>query len=115
VNEHVGFPINKMKNYTYLIKKLCMLSRCPNFLFLLELGLGKMIFSFSPSSQCVLLQPYFEKSVRMRLTLPKWELGSPPRLPKLQSSISGVKTLHIEAFFISLEIYQSVDVENGLA
>ncbi len=29
-----------------------MLSRCPNFLFLLQLGLGKMIFSFSPYSQC---------------------------------------------------------------
>ncbi len=30
-----------------------------------------------------LSQPYFEKSVRMRLTLQKWELGSPPGLPKL--------------------------------
>ncbi len=53
--------------------------------------------------------------MRMTLTLPKWELGSPERLPKLQSSIAGVKTPHLEAFFISLESYQSVDVENGLA
>ncbi len=30
-----------------------MLSRCPNFFFFLKLGLGKMIFSFSPYSQCV--------------------------------------------------------------
>jgi len=32
------------------------------------------------------------RRVRMRLTLPKWELGSPSGLPKLQSSIAGVKT-----------------------
>ncbi len=51
----------------------------------------------------------------MRLTLPKWALGSPEGLPKFQSSIAGVKTPCIEAFFISLESYQSVDVENGLA
>jgi hypothetical protein len=51
----------------------------------------------------------------MKLTLPKWELGSPLGLPKLQSSIAGVKTPHIGVFFISLESYQSLDVENGLA
>jgi hypothetical protein len=51
----------------------------------------------------------------MTLTLPKWGLGSPPRLPKLQNSTVGVKTPHIEVFFISLETYQSVNVENGLA
>jgi hypothetical protein len=51
----------------------------------------------------------------MKLTLPKWELESPPRLPKLQSLIVGVKTPRIETFFISLKIYQSVDVENELA
>jgi hypothetical protein len=51
----------------------------------------------------------------MKLTLPKWELGSPPGLPKLQSSIVGAKTPRIEAFFISLENYQNVDVENELA
>jgi hypothetical protein len=45
----------------------------------------------------------------MKLTLPK--LG----LPKFQSSITGVKTPCIQVFFISLESYQSVDVENGLA
>jgi len=51
----------------------------------------------------------------MKLTLPKWGLESPPRLPKLWSSIAEVKTPHIGVFFISLESYQSVDVENGLA
>jgi hypothetical protein len=51
----------------------------------------------------------------MKLTLPKWGLGSPPGLPKLQSSIVGVKTPCIRVFFISLENYHSVDVENGLA
>jgi hypothetical protein len=63
----------------------------------------------------LLSQPYFEKNVRMRLTLPKWEFGSPLGLPKLQSLIVGVKTPRIKVFFISLENYQSIDVENGLA
>jgi hypothetical protein len=60
-------------------------------------------------------QPHFWKSVRMTFTLPKWGLGSPSGLPKLQSSIVGVKTLRLEVFFISLESCRSVDVENGLA
>jgi hypothetical protein len=51
----------------------------------------------------------------MKLTLPKWGLGSPLGLLKLQSSIEEVKTPFIGVFFISLESYQSVDVENGLA
>jgi hypothetical protein len=51
----------------------------------------------------------------MTLTFPKWGLGSPPGLPKLQSSIAGVKTPYIEVFLISLKRYQNVDVENGLA
>jgi hypothetical protein len=57
----------------------------------------------------------------MRLSLPKWGLGSPPglwsplELPKFQSSIARVKTPCIEALFISLESYQSVDVENEFA
>jgi hypothetical protein len=71
--------------------------------------------NMNSSKVIIMSQPYFEKSVRMRLTFSKWELGSSPRLPKLQSSIAKVKTLCMEAFFISLESYQSVDVENGLA
>ncbi len=51
----------------------------------------------------------------MKFILPKWGLGSPSGLRKLQSSIAGVKTPCIGVFFISLEIYQNVDVENGLA
>jgi hypothetical protein len=50
-------------------------------------------------------QPHFWKSVRMTLTFPKWGLGTPPGLPKLQSSIAGVKTPRLEAIFISLENY----------
>jgi hypothetical protein len=42
-------------------------------------------------------------------------LGNPPKLPKIQSTIVGVKTPCIEAFFISLKRSWSVDVENGLA
>jgi hypothetical protein len=51
----------------------------------------------------------------MTLTLSKWGLGSPQGLPKLQSTISGVKTPRLEVFFMSLENYWNVDVENGLA
>ncbi len=51
----------------------------------------------------------------MTLTLSKWGLGSPPGLLKLQSSVAGAKTSRLEAFLISLESYQSVYVENGLA
>jgi hypothetical protein len=50
----------------------------------------------------------------MTPSLPKWGLESPLGLPKFQSLISGVKTPYVEAFFISLKSYQSVDVENGL-
>ncbi len=51
----------------------------------------------------------------MKLTLPKWGLGSLSGLPKFQSSISGVKTPCIGLLFMSLERYQSADVGNGLA
>jgi len=51
----------------------------------------------------------------LKLTLPKLGLGSPPRLSKFQSSMVGVKTPYIGVFFISLENYWSVNVENGLA
>ncbi len=51
----------------------------------------------------------------MKLTLSKWGLGSLLGLTKLQSSIAKVKTPRNGMFFISLESYQSVDVENGLA
>jgi hypothetical protein len=53
------------------------------------------------------------ESVKMKLTFPKLGLGSPLGLLKFQSSIAGVKTPHIEVFFISWESYQSVDVKNG--
>jgi len=49
----------------------------------------------------------------MALTFPKWGLGSPLGLLKLLSLIVGVKTPCLEAFLISLEIYQNVDVKNG--
>jgi len=48
-------------------------------------------------------QPHFEASVRMRLTLPKVGIWSPPRLPQLQSSIAEVKTPRLEVLFIPLE------------
>jgi len=48
-------------------------------------------------------QPHFEASVKMKLALPKVGSWSPLGLPKLQSSIAGVKTPHLEMFFIPLE------------
>jgi hypothetical protein len=60
-------------------------------------------------------QPYFEGSVRIKLTFLNLGLGSLPGLPKFQSSIVGVKTPCIRVFFISLESYWSVDVKNGFA
>jgi hypothetical protein len=50
-----------------------------------------------------LSQPHFEGGVRGPLTLPKMGLESPPGLPKIQSSIVGVKTPCLEVFFIPLE------------
>jgi len=57
----------------------------------------------------------FWENVRRRPTLLKWGLGNLSRLPKLQNSIARVKTLCIGAFLISLESYQNVNVQNGLA
>ncbi len=51
----------------------------------------------------------------MRLTLLKWGLGSLLGLSKFQSLIARVKTPRIGVFFISLESYQNLNVENGLA
>jgi hypothetical protein len=51
----------------------------------------------------------------MRFTLRVWGLGNPLGFPELQSSIAKVKTPCLEVFFISLESYRSLDVENGLA
>jgi hypothetical protein len=69
-------------------------------------GQGTMCFLFIPktASTASLSQPHFEKSVSMKLTLSKWELGSPAGLPKFQSSIARVKTPHILAF-IPLKSY----------
>ncbi len=50
-----------------------------------------------------LSQLHFEGSVSSPLTLSKMGLDSPPGLSKTQSSISGVKTLRLEVFFIPLE------------
>jgi hypothetical protein len=61
------------------------------------------------------LQPHFEASVRMKLTLPKVGTWSPLGLLKTQSSIAGVKTPCIEVFLILLKRSWSVDVENDLA
>jgi hypothetical protein len=49
------------------------------------------------------LQPHFEASVKMKLTLPKVGTWSPPGLPKPQSSIPRVKTLDLEVIFTPLE------------
>jgi hypothetical protein len=45
------------------------------------------------------------ESVGMKFTFPKLGLGSPPGLPKFQSSIARVKTPCIGVLFISLKSY----------
>jgi len=55
------------------------------------------------SEQATMSQPHFEASVRMRLTLPKVGIWSPPGLPQLQSSTVEGKTPCLEVFFIPLE------------
>jgi hypothetical protein len=47
------------------------------------------------------------KSVKMKLKLPKWELGSPLGLLKLQNSIAGVKTPRTDFF---LYHWKAIDV-----
>ncbi len=51
-------------------------------------------------------------SVKMKLTLLKLGIGSPPGLPKLQSLIVGVKTFTLGCFLYHWKDW-SVDVENG--
>jgi hypothetical protein len=51
----------------------------------------------------------------MKLTFQKFRLGTPLGLLTFQNLIVGVKKTHIGVFLISLESYQNVDVENGLA
>jgi len=63
----------------------------------------------------IMLQPHFEASVRMRLTLPNVGTWSLLGLPWLQSSMAEVKTPRLEVFFISLERAWSLNVENDLA
>jgi hypothetical protein len=60
-------------------------------------------------------QPHFEGSVRSPLRVPKMGFGNPPGLPKTQNTIVGVKTPHIELFFIPLERSWNLGVQNGLA
>ncbi len=105
IQDSVGTPTPKMKVHL----RMWVWVWLPSCTFSLHL------FMPLPWSWPQVLQPYFEKSVKMRLTLSKMELGSLSGLSKIQSSIIGVKTPCIEVFFISLESYQSVDVENGLA
>jgi hypothetical protein len=64
---------------------------------------------------CLLSQPHFRLSVRVKPTLPKVGTWSPPGLPKTQSTIAGVKSPRISALLVSLERSWSVDVQNGLA
>ncbi len=64
-----------------------------------------IVFFFFVSLHLQCHNPTFWKSVTMTLTLPKWGLGSPPGLLKLQSLIAGVKTPRLDTFFMPLESY----------
>jgi hypothetical protein len=59
-----------------------------------------------------MLQPHFEASVRMKLTLPKVGTWNPLRLPKIQSLIARVKTPYIDVFFILLEKWPCMSHSN---
>jgi hypothetical protein len=94
-------PLQIMKVYNNNL----FLSKCqttPN-----TIGRIKMFGSWlSHAQDCVhkhanghLSQPHFWKSVRMKFTLPKWGLGSPPGFLKFQSSIAGLKTPRLVVFF----------------
>jgi hypothetical protein len=64
---------------------------------------------------CLLSQPHFGISVKVKPTLPKVGSWSLPGLLKTYSSISGVKYPRNWVFFRSLERSWSVDVQNDLA
>jgi hypothetical protein len=76
-----------------------MYSNCTKF----QKNLVEKKYVFMFPNEKKMLQPHFEGVVRSSLTLPKMGLGSPPRLPKIQSVIAGVKTPYIEVFFIPLK------------
>jgi hypothetical protein len=59
--------------------------------------------------------PTLGLSVRMQLTFPKVRKWSPSGVLNTQKTIWGVKSLHLGAFFISMESYWSVDDQDGLA
>ncbi len=85
-----------------------------HYLVIIELSMHYVIASR-------MSQPHFGLSVRVKPTLlkvgtlPKVGSWSPLGLPKTQSAIAGVKSLHIWALFMSLKRFWSVDVQNGLA
>jgi hypothetical protein len=100
-----GLKTNRDENMLCLVVVLCSFSPVKNH----------APRNMSLETRALMSQPHFEGSVRSPLTLPKMGLESPSGLPKIQSSIARVKTPHIEVFFIPLERFWSVDVQNGLA
>jgi hypothetical protein len=66
-----------------------------------------MQFSIDLTNETPVVTPLLEEC-EMTLTLLKWGRG------RLQSRIAGVKTPCIGVIFISLENYESLDVENEL-
>jgi len=112
----IYFPPNIQKiNWPFIIH----VHKCYTTTYLIEIFVKTLYRTFINNVHWAtnppLSQPHFWKSVRMTLTFLKWGLGNSPGLPKLQSSTVGVKTPRLETFLISLESYQSENVENGLA
>ncbi len=60
-------------------------------------------------------RPHFEGMWGWHSQSRNGNLRSPPGLPKTHNFIAGVKTPRLEVFFIPLETFWNVDVENGLA
>ncbi len=67
------------------------------------------------STRLNMSQPHFGLSVKMKLTLPKLGIWSPPGLPNVQSSTAEAKTPQIGVFLVSLERSSSVDAQKSLA
>jgi hypothetical protein len=78
-----------------------------NFVLVGYMGCCSLFGTISKCNKKVLLvdllQPHFEASVKMKLTLPKVGTWSPLGLPQLQSSIAEVKTPYLEMFFIPVK------------
>jgi len=104
-----------LKEKWYIEINYILEEQCPTFYTIVTIIVMFSLHNGNSPTRRAIVATLLWESGRLKLTLLKLGLGSPLGLPKLQSSIAGVKTPHIGMFFVSLKSYQSLDVENGLA